>query len=268
MKARESDSRLPLRWLLGERPRAWWIVNVVALAILGGAILCDAQTTRILENLLADSPSARHVLPTELRGRPPQVIRVCLLMGAAVAAAASGLALLVGAVIGPRPHRRLGAWLMDVGLLCLWLALVVGWRDASWTGRRLRTASLVSALEPVAERLRRDWPAVDGDYPETGPFMAYPAAAPATLVMLAPPPIGATKSVVQLVERSPEGALHFQLGGAEQGVWLVWTPPGAEPASSFLGGLDQRYQLLRSSSVGDGWQAAIYEVKAGGGRRP
>ena len=249
-----------IAWLLGKGPSRLWAIHLAAFTLLILALLCDAGTVHLAEGLLAGEVPARAYLQAQLRGDLVDQLRLGLLAAAAIVAVGTGAALALGAVAGPASYRSLQAWLVGVGLLCLWLALAVGWREIAWTGRRARAAALVEHVQPIADRLQQEWPTIDGEFPETGPFMAYPAAAPATLILLAPPAIGGARSTVQLVERTADGALHFQLGGAEFGVWLVRSATGSRP-ESFQGGLGQQYDLRRSRRLNHAWWAATYEAR-------
>ena len=66
------------------------------------------------------------------------------------------------------------------------------------------------------------------------------------------------------IERSPEGALRFDLAGNDDDAWLEWHPPGSAPAS-FTGGLDTGYSLQRATQLGGGWFLVTYGTTTGNG---
>jgi hypothetical protein len=158
--------------------------------------------------------------------------------------------------LGPRTHRRLRSWLALTTLVALWLALFASWREFAWAGARWRLGQELDQFEPVAAALRHQWPKQDDDIPGLGYFTAYPSIEATTLLVIsddAPP----GRAPIAAVEHSDAGALRFQLAGDETGAWLEWHPAASQPAS-FKGGLDTKYILDRTSSLGDGWFLSRY----------
>lgn len=253
------------RLLLGCGPVRFWIANAAAWAALAAAIVFDAATSRLLDDLSGGAVAARAVVSAESRHGAVAVFRLAALATAVATAVVSGAALTFGVLLGPPRHRRLQSWLVAMTLACCWLALFVSWRDAAWFGRRLRTAALIEQVAPIAARLNAEWPRQDGELPQIGPFMAYPARAPATLILLTPPQLEGQAAAINLIERTADGALHFGLGGTETGAWLIWRPAGGAP-ESFQGGLERRYELDRRQRLADKWWLATYRDPIDAGR--
>jgi hypothetical protein len=160
-------------------------------------------------------------------------------------------------IFGPAKFRRVRSWLALTALVAGWLALAVGWPDLAWQGKQWRLARQIEAFEPAAASLRQDWPADDGRREAVGAFMAYPQPNPTMLLLLAPPEDDGAKRLFSAVERSPEGALRFELMGGDEGDWLEWHPAGSVP-QSFMGGLQGDYQLRRTAPLRDGWHVSRY----------
>jgi len=166
--------------------------------------------------------------------------------------------LLVGLWAGSRDSRTLKAMIVLTTFIGGWLALSVHSSEIAWQGKRLRIASRLDAFEALAGPLRAAWPSEDGVSERLGPFMAYPAGSPSTLILLTPPEISASAASVSAVERTEAGGLLFQLSGLEAGAWVEWHPADARPRS-FVGGLGDPHRLIDSLRLGDGWHLARYE---------
>jgi hypothetical protein len=173
-----------------------------------------------------------------------------------IIAALTLITLAGGLFFGARKHRSLRAWLVVTTLVALWLAFYVSWRQFAWAGQQWRLIWQISQFERVADPLRKQWPREDSKIPELGYFTAYPGVEATTLLVIeddSPP----GRAPIAAVEHSPAGALRFQLAGDEAGAWLEWHPPGSEPAP-FKGGLDTKYILDRTTTLGDGWFLSRY----------
>ncbi|MFO0911627.1 MAG: hypothetical protein U0795_01615 [Pirellulales bacterium] len=184
-------------------------------------------------------------------------------LGVMLALAAVGMLWLVVRLWRGAPQDRgLRSLMILVGLIGIWTALVTSWPDLAWWGRRRQADRLVAAFEEVARPLRASWPQTDGDLPQTGPFMAYPIGQPTMFMLLTP---GARRPTApglpvprfSAVERSPLGALRFQLLEPAPANWLEWHPEGSSP-ETFVGGLANRYVLVRSEPLGGGWYLVRY----------
>ena len=80
--------------------------------------------------------------------------------------------------------------------------------------------------------------------------------------MMLQDPTGPDSAEFSLIERDPSGGLRFALSGAERGDWLEWHPAGHAP-QSFIGGLEDRHELLQAAALGDGWHLARYQPDHG-----
>jgi hypothetical protein len=169
-----------------------------------------------------------------------------------LAALAAAIIILGGLFVGPRWHRTLRVWLGYLTIVALWLALAAARHDLAWLGQEVRVDRLIAEFEPVALSLRRDWPIADDATDALGPFSAYPNGRPRVLLPLLKPSARGNHAPFSAVERSPEGALRFELVGHDEGAWLEWHPGDSRPAS-FNGGLETEYDLLRASRLADGW---------------
>jgi hypothetical protein len=116
----------------------------------------------------------------------------------------------------------------------------------------------VEQLEPLAERLRDQWPRGDSQLPEIGPFTAYPFGRPSVLLLMQPPSLNRESVHVSAIERSESGALRFQLGGSVANDWAEWHPETSRPRS-FVGGLQDAHQLKAYSRLGSGWYLVRYD---------
>ncbi|PQO38299.1 hypothetical protein C5Y97_09540 [Blastopirellula marina] len=248
--------------MLGRHPVVLWIVNAGFLLLLAGWIVWDARFTSTWDQLeyeiglTPDSSKLDEFASTFLLQW-----KIYLLGGILVVSAISLGMMTLGLTMGARGHRALSSWMVALSLACCWLGLATGWDDMIWVGKRLRIDSQVAAFQPLAESLRTDWPTADGENQALGPFMAYPADNPKTLLLLTTPEIAQHGLTFSSVEKSDQGGIRFQLSGKERGVWLEWHPSGHEP-TSFVGGLLEPHFLQRSVSLGDGWFLARYEQSA------
>jgi hypothetical protein len=214
----------------------FWVINLALLFAIAGWIFVDGRALGKLQ---------------ELPGR--------VSVGAAIVVGlilASLIGILAGLFQGPAWRRSLKAWLAFTALVSAWCALCVSCPSLCWFGQTVRLRGEVPAYAALAQELRDHWPGEDGDSPTLGPFLAYPLGNPQTLLLIgvANVPGGAP---VAAVERSVNGALRFQLAGAEAGAWLEWHPEGSAP-ESFIGGLQTPYELLRQAELQPGWYLVRY----------
>ena len=248
--------------VLGRHPLVLWLVNAAALLLLAGWIVWDARFSATWDHLefqvgWTQDGSDLDEFANSLAARW-KIIALGIMM--VVATASLGM-LTFGMTMGARGHRQLSSWMVVLSLACCWLGLINGWDELIWSGKRLRIDSHVAAFQPIAESLNQDWPKVDGERDSLGPFMAYPAGKPKTLILLTTPPMVQPGPTFSSVERSDAGGIRFQLSGDERGVWLEWHPTGNQP-ESFVGGLLEPHHLTRSVSLGDGWFLARYDQAA------
>ncbi len=245
--------------VLGRHPVVLWIINAGVLFLLAGWIVWDARFTSTWDQLeyeiglAPDSSKLDEFASTFLLQW-----KIYLLGGILVVSAISLGLMTVGLTMGARGHRALSSWMVALSLACCWLGLATGWDDMIWVGKRLRIDSQIAAFQPIADSLLSNWPTADGERQELGPFMAYPADKPQTLILLTTPDIAQHGLTFSSVEKSDRGGIRFQLSGKERGVWLEWHPAGQAPAS-FVGGLLEPHFLKRSVSLGDGWFLVRYD---------
>ncbi|WP_436715764.1 hypothetical protein U8335_26285 [Roseiconus lacunae] len=147
--------------------------------------------------------------------------------------------------------------MITTGLVALWCASAIGWQQITWSGKRMRAAGRLEALDRLAVSLHEDWPQSDGEIEGLGPFNAYPWVRPSVLLLLTPYPLEGTNTVIAAIERSPQGSLRFQLGGEDGGDWIEWHDGNRIP-DSFTGGLRDRHQLQRFSRIGSEWYLVRY----------
>lgn len=248
------------------RVRAWvfgagglsllWALNLVVLLGTVAWIACDPRLARHLDGARPFfAPDG--ALPVVLAEHEPSKTGALALIGAFVLASMGVLA--VALVVGPRRHRQVRSWLALTALVAAWLGLWVSAPDLAWAGQRWRMGRQVAAVEPIAAALRDQWPQDDGRLPELGPFMAYPIGQPRMLMPLGSVRPAGSSNSISAIERSPAGALRFELSGSDAGAWLEWHPTGEQPAS-FVGGLETQYRMERASPLGDGWYLTRYGI--------
>jgi hypothetical protein len=163
----------------------------------------------------------------------------------------------IGLVRGSPQHRTLRRWFIFVALLCMWITLGRFWRDLSWTGKAVRLHDEIATLQPVVNRLHGSWPEADGKDALLGLYSAYPPLEPSMLLLLTPPELAGRQRALSAVERTPSGALCFELSGSERGDWLQWHAGNSLP-SDFHGGLDVTYELVKYRHVSGPWYLVRY----------
>ena len=239
---------------------AAWLVNVaIVLGIIGWIVvdvsagdLLQRQWTRLLPHWHKELTDHEIIIGVNRRITWLAALRV----GAIVSAAG----ILAGLIWGAPRQRRIAAWLAATALAAGWLATLTSTSELTWLGQRRRAASEVPKIESLADDLRRKWPEEDGVSEPLGPYSLYSSGTSSILTPLTNR--SREKSGVEIVsvERSPAGALQFEVPDQRYRVWLEWHPEGSEPAS-FVGGLEAYHELKRSSSLGNGWYATRYVVR-------
>jgi hypothetical protein len=159
---------------------------------------------------------------------------------------------------GSQRQRSIAAYLVFTALVGGWLTLATGWETVYGWGQARRVLADLPAFEVTAKQLNADWPADDGTLGDFGPFMAYPKGAPTCLLMLgqAKPPGGSL--LVSAVERS-DGAIRFELSGAERPAWVVWQADDA-PATAFTSGLGGEYAVASQQRLAPHWRLVRYTL--------
>lgn len=215
----------------------WWVLNLVMLISIAGWIALDGRALGRLE---------RWPLGVDARLR--------LFGGMAVAFSFAGIA--VGLINGPPSYRSLKAWFALTALLSAWCALYAAWPSLYWFGQAARVQANVPAYIQLALELRNHWPERDGQSSQLGDYRVYHAGDAQTLLPMGPVPVPGAAPVAA-VERTSKGPIRFQMAGAETGAWVEWHPTGTEPAS-FVGGLENRYQLERQVQLRPEWYLVRY----------
>ncbi|QDU76588.1 hypothetical protein Pan97_36400 [Bremerella volcania] len=246
----------------GHHPLVLWLLNAGVLLLLAGWIVWDARFSATWDHLEFQIGWTQDGSDLDEFANSLTAQWKIFALGIMVAVGMVSLAMLTfGMTMGSRGHRTLSSWMIVLSLACCWLGLINGWDELMWTGKRLRIDSHLAAFQPIAQSLQQDWPRMDGERENIGPFMAYPAGKPKTLLLLTTPPMAQSGPTFSSIERSDAGGIRFQLSGNERGVWLEWHPLGKQP-ESFVGGLLEPHHLTRMVSLGDGWFLARYDQAA------
>lgn len=252
---------------LGSSFGGWIVAGIWALGLsLLGAIatwmLFDPQFEDSVEWARYETESTWNspdelVMPDHRRDELGE--RVTIVKASVLGLLGSQIAILLSLFWGPISHRRMLGFLGFVTFFALSIGLLVAWKDVVWQGERLRVARELRQIEQIAGRLDKQWPLVDGNRPGLGPFSAYPYGQATVLMRLHQPDPATERLLFTAVERAENGALRFRLAGVDRGYWLEKHPEGSSP-SSFQGGLEEHYELRRSSHVKDDWYLAQYSV--------
>lgn len=245
----------PLRVSIG-----LWLINVTAVIGLMAWIFFDPVFVSLAEdNLLKLSIERVQSDPFYVVDRRSQWLSAAGMVVVLTLSCISWGAMLAGLVVGPAALRSLRAWLIVVSLACLWMSAASHWRQVAWQGKRHRLQARVDEFERFAAPLREQWPSEDGHSQRLGAYMAYPIGRPSVLVLLTLPKIPGMEASVSVVERGDAGQIRFQLAGQEQGDWLEWHPAGSLPRS-FVGGIQDVFELDRYQAVAPGWYLVHYSV--------
>lgn len=219
-----------------------------ALLLITGVVWLWSYPTsyRTVERLTLSTPGA-------LSAASDWVIALCL-----VGAVWTLLVTAWGLLKGSGRQRSIAAYLMFTALIGGWLALATEWEAVYGWGQARRVLADLHTFEAVAEQLDANWPADDGSTGDFGPYMAYPKGKPTCLLMLgkAKPPGGSL--LVSAVERS-DGAIRFELSGAERPVWVVWRADDT-PATAFTSGLGGEYAVASQQRLAPHWRLVRYTL--------
>jgi hypothetical protein len=178
----------------------------------------------------------------------------------AFAFAACGLVLMLGSLfVGGARYRTTRMWLVFTAVACGWLGLVVEWQSVYWIGQQHRMKAELPAAVAMVAALKAEWPTVDSELPDSGPFLAYPMNQPTALMSLSDAKFPNTGLRFSAVERTGDDVMRFELAGAEQGAWLEWRGDGSEPRS-FVGGLDSEYVVVRAARLSTEWFLVRYRA--------
>jgi hypothetical protein len=249
------------------RVAAWgcsfgWAANVLLLVVLCGWIVANPRVGPQMDH------QWREFVPRWERahGRPPQAIaeanrRTTGLQAIRLGAVVTMAIIVVGLFFGAPRHRRMRSWLALTALVAAWLTVFTSYPSLAWAGQRWRVSRQLDEFEAIAAPLRSAWPFEDSSTEALGPFNAYPIGQPQVLLLLTTPPAAPQELSFAAIERSPEGALRFDLVGSDGFAWLEWQPKDSQPAS-FVGGLGGAHTLIRATPLGRGWYLVAYRVGA------
>jgi hypothetical protein len=238
-----------------------WLANVLMLGVLVAEFFRDERLSQALAEqgqwLLAQPEVGLDANLTVDEVREQQRF----LRGIAAAALVSAAFIVASLFLGAPRHRSIRSWLALMALLAAWLLVLMTWPEIAWAGQRWRVSRSLDEFEAIAAPLRDHWPTDDGVSDALGAYSAYPIGHPQMLQIIAAPQEPKLSIRVTAVERSPEGALRFELGGGETGAWLEWHPEGSRPAS-FAGALmfNAQYTLTRSTALGGNWHLTRYAI--------
>ena len=236
----------------------FWIINLALAAGIAGWILLDARFEASVDWFRYHTfQSGDDLLLRDMGDWWWLKLRNTTTIAIASVALVSNLLMFAGLAMGSRWQRSITSWLLATSLVAIWLALALHWEDVAWIGKRYRIERFVRELAPIAENLNRDWPRCDGEREPIGPFMAYPASSPRTLILLTLPELQSGSTTFGVVEGG-RGIVRFELVGVERGDWLEWHPSGTEP-ESFWSGLGEHYQLDKSQSLDNQWFLVRYQ---------
>jgi hypothetical protein len=193
----------------------------------------------------------------ELATLDPGVGRILdFLIGAAVV---TGVGLLTAVLWAPAPFRSVRSigWL--VVLVAAWLSIISNWSHISWWGHRYRAQSALVLLDQIAGELQESWPRHDGESPLFGPYMAYPAGQPSTLILLKPAATGDPQRWLSAIDRAEsDGVLRFELSDGYQTFWLEQHDAALMPPPSFTNGIGSQYQVENWIRLNPRWRLARY----------
>jgi hypothetical protein len=235
-----------------------WTANIALLIGVFTWIWTDGGFMRPISTQ-AKPPAAGQPAQSKVLLMSPGRLNALVAVGLAAVATLAGM--IDGLFFGAPRHRRIRSWLAFTTVVALWLTILTAWPQIAWAGLRWRVGRAVEAFEPIAAQLRDDWPTTDGSDPLVGVYSAYPPDKPRMLLLLGPKAASDSGMRFTSIEKSPAGALRFELTGNEQDAWLEWHPEGSRPAS-FVGALmiQGEYELKQSAELAPGWYATRYET--------
>jgi hypothetical protein len=244
-----------LRRRIASPATGWALWGAIAIA-LAALVAWAASDVLFGQTVVAQKAQLYGLMHPAATVTPPRQLgyRVALLWGLTGVGAITLFGIFVALFVGAARHRSLRSWFAYTLLVAAWLMLLVAWPEIAWQGQRLRSWSRLGQFDALAGSLRDDWPVDDGNRLTLGSYMAYPKGKPRALLTLKS---GSTPAI-SAVERTDDGALRFELRGAEPGTWLEWQPAESVP-HDFTGGLDQEYRVQRYSPLGHGWYLVRYQ---------
>jgi hypothetical protein len=236
-----------------------WAANIVLL-IAGFVWVYGWGESRGVLELVQRAFAIGGANPAFIARDPARLERgVAFVEGVLVFVGCSLPVMLGSLLFGPRRFRTTRVWLVFTGLACGWLGLVMTWPTIYWIGQQRRVSGLVAAAERTVSELQSHWPAMDGELPQIGPFLAYPSSAPTALLPLSGTTFPKTAVPFSAVERTGDDAMRFELSGNEAGAWLEWRRDASEP-QSFVGGLETHYDVASVAQLAPHWFLVRYRA--------
>lgn len=246
-------------------PTQIWITNALAATLVAVWLYLDPRFEASVSwwNYQLSSADATHSIRDmgDWRWLVFRNRSVCVL---AVLAAVSFLLMIGQLAFGFSKHRNTRNWILLTSLVCIWLGILMGWKDIAWFGKRKRMQHVLQQFEPIVADFHDQWPTRDGQHPIVGPFMAYPIDGPRTLILLTLPEFQNTDTTCGVIEGSKtQQIIRFELVGSESGDWIEWHPENSQPRD-FISGLLEPYYLERSQKLTDNWHLVRYRIDAPG----
>jgi hypothetical protein len=238
-----------------------WFVNATLLVGAVSWLYFDGRSLPTAEWLASNAPfrsadGGGHIVSSTKVGSVTLVAAMCSAM-----AVMTLLMMLGGLFVGGRRFRSTRMWLAFVAVAAGWLGLVAAWPEIYWRGQQRRVVKELASVETMARYLDENWPREDGELPGIGPYLAYPKGAPTIVMPLRWITFPDTSLRFSAVERSANGTIRFELAGDETGAWLECREDNGDP-SSFVGGLETKYELRRQQQVAPRWFLVRYESSA------
>jgi hypothetical protein len=232
-----------------------WFLNLAILAGAGVWIGTSGSSRHSIESLQS-LVAAHSIFSSEFYGGVSRAGAGAIV--AALVVAGATLVMMLGSLfLGSARFRSIRYWFFFTALLAGWICLLATWPEIYWRGQQVRVGSQLSSVAPLADKLQAEWPREDGELAGVGSFLAYPKDSPATLLMLGESQIPGATIRFSAVERTPDGALRFELAGKERGAWLEYRPTDSLP-SAYTGGLQTRYEVVRYDRIAPHWFLVRY----------
>ncbi len=166
-----------------------------------------------------------------------------------------------GLIVGNPRQRSIKRWLGGMFLCALWIVLLQNAPTIAWYGKAYRLRSLATELRPLVGELSRNWPEGDGRLNGMGDFMAYPRFQPRMLLALTKVTGEDNPMGIAAVERVGGETYCIEIPMDWNQDFLEYHADHSRPGS-FVGGLSQRYQLVRYISLGEDWYLVRYDRDA------
>ena len=244
------------------RARTWsvalaWGVHLSLLAGLVVWLMADPRVAHAIPVLFSHVEAIAAGENDSLAVSKSLAPALATLRASLIAAAGSLLLMLAGFWLGGRRARGLRSWLLYTTIVSAWLGLYLTWPTLAWQGQQWRLGAQITNIDDFAAKIDAHWPPLDDQVPELGAFISYPLDTPSTLLLLRHVRFPGTDLEFSAVERTPDGALRFELTGHERGVWLEWRPD-TSPPGPFQNGVETYYQVQQAGQLSPHWYLVRY----------